>query len=75
VEVDVNSFSFCFGVLLLSSLFVIGSHTKKRPNNLIFGRMFNHQLLDMFELGVTAFKGLGSFKVCLFTVVCVFFCR
>merc|ERR1711981_1166512 len=32
--------------------FVFGSHSKKRPHNMIFGRFFNHQLLDMVEVGV-----------------------
>ncbi|KAJ2759258.1 rRNA-binding ribosome biosynthesis protein rpf2 [Coemansia nantahalensis] len=34
------------------SLFAVGMHSKKRPHNLILGRTFNHQLLDMVELGV-----------------------
>jgi len=34
------------------SLFALGSHTKKRPHNLVLGRMFDSQLLDVFELGV-----------------------
>jgi ribosome production factor 2 len=34
------------------SLFAYGSHSKKRPNNLILGRTFDSQLLTMLELGV-----------------------
>jgi len=42
--------------------FAFASHSKKRPNNLIIGRMFDHQILDMVELGVDKFKGLNDFK-------------
>ena len=44
------------------NLFVFGSSSKKRPNNLVLGRLFEHELLDMVELGVTAYKGLADFK-------------
>ncbi|XP_067950842.1 ribosome production factor 2 homolog [Watersipora subatra] len=44
-----------------ASLFLYGSHTKKRPNNLVIGRMFNHQVLDMFELGADNYQSLASF--------------
>eukprot|EP00906_Rhabdomonas_costata_P030181 RCo042623 len=39
-----------------ASLFVVGSHQKKRPHNLTIGRLFNFQELDMVELGVTRFE-------------------
>jgi len=45
-----------------ASLFAIGSHSKKRPQNLVLGRMFDHHLLDMMELGVTNAKSLHDFK-------------
>lgn len=45
-----------------ASHFVFGSNSKKRPNNLVFGRMFNGHLLDMFELGTENFKALEEFK-------------
>ena len=34
------------------SLIALGSHTKKRPNNLVLARTFDGHLLDMFEFGV-----------------------
>eukprot|EP00742_Colponemidia_sp_Colp-10_P005423 GILJ01005795.1.p1 GENE.GILJ01005795.1~~GILJ01005795.1.p1 ORF type:complete len:315 (-),score=56.52 GILJ01005795.1:121-1065(-) len=44
------------------SLFTFGSHNKKRPNNIIFGRLFDHHILDMVEFAVDNYKGLGDFK-------------
>lgn len=45
-----------------ANLFVFGSTSKKRPNNLVLGRLFEHELLDMVELGVSSYKGLNDFK-------------
>jgi len=45
-----------------SSLFMFGNHNKKRPNNLILGRMFDYHLLDMVELGVESYTPLQDFK-------------
>merc|ERR1711915_862638 len=45
-----------------SSLFMFGNHNKKRPHNLIMGRMYDHHLLDMVELGLDAFTPLHEFK-------------
>ena len=45
-----------------ASLFAVGSHSKKRPQNLILGRMFDGHLLDMIELGVQNAKTLHEFK-------------
>lgn len=45
-----------------NSLFCLGSSSKKRPFRVIFGRMFDHQLLDMQEFGVSAYKPSSGFK-------------
>ena len=44
------------------SLFAVGSHQKKRPDNLVIGRVFDGHILDMFELGVTDFKATDAFE-------------
>lgn len=44
------------------SLFIFGNTNKKRPNNLIMGRFYDYQLLDMVEFGVTKFQSLKDFK-------------
>ena len=33
-------------------MFFFGSHNKKRPNNIIIGRTYEHKVLDMVELGI-----------------------
>eukprot|EP00658_Telonema_sp_P-2_P077571 TRINITY_DN7042_c0_g1_i2.p1 TRINITY_DN7042_c0_g1~~TRINITY_DN7042_c0_g1_i2.p1 ORF type:complete len:301 (+),score=94.39 TRINITY_DN7042_c0_g1_i2:146-1048(+) len=45
-----------------SSLFALGTSTKKRPDNLVLGRTFDGHVLDMMEFGVTQFKSIESFK-------------
>ncbi|TFK45892.1 Brix-domain-containing protein [Heliocybe sulcata] len=45
-----------------ASMFLIGQSTKKRPNGLVFARMFDYKVLDMCEVGVENFVGMGSFK-------------
>jgi ribosome production factor 2 len=44
-----------------ASLIVVGNHMKKRPQNLCFVRMFDYQVMDMFELGVEKFEGMHAF--------------
>lgn len=43
------------------SLFVVASHQKKRPHNLVLGRMFEFSLLDMVELGVDKYQPASVF--------------
>ncbi|PVV05378.1 hypothetical protein BB560_000105 [Smittium megazygosporum] len=45
-----------------ASLFVFGSHSKKRPHSLVFGRIFDHKLFDMFEFHVSHFQSLLELK-------------
>mmetsp|Transcript_1778 Transcript_1778/g.2808 ORF Transcript_1778/g.2808 Transcript_1778/m.2808 type:complete len:315 (+) Transcript_1778:162-1106(+) len=39
-------------------MFLLASHSKKRPNNLTIGRIFDKQMLDMVEVGITNFKSV-----------------
>nr|CAD1838998.1 unnamed protein product [Ananas comosus var. bracteatus] len=38
------------------SLFVFGSHSKKRPNNLVLGRTYDNHIYDLVEVGVDNFS-------------------
>ncbi len=42
--------------------FAFGSHSKKRPDNLMLGHMIDGHLLDMCKLGVNNFKAPSDFK-------------
>jgi ribosome production factor 2 len=44
-----------------SSLFIIGNHTKKRPHNIIMGRLYDYKMYDMMEFGITGYKGIQEF--------------
>ena len=52
-----------FSRKLNSPLFMFVSHNKKRPNNLVLGRTFEHTILDMVEFGIDNYKSLKEFKV------------
>ena len=43
------------------ALFCLGNHNKKRPHNIVLGRTFDAQLLDMVELGVLEHTPLARF--------------
>lgn len=42
-------------------LFCFGSHQKKRPDNLVLGRIYDGKSLDLFELGVENYQSLNHF--------------
>jgi len=44
-----------------ASLFAFGTHSKKRPQNLCVGRMFDHHLLDVAELAIEEFHPMAEF--------------
>lgn len=43
------------------NLFLFGSSSKKRPDNLVLGRIFEQELLDMVELGIKEYKAMSEF--------------
>ncbi|WVF65368.1 hypothetical protein IAT40_000095 [Kwoniella sp. CBS 6097] len=43
-----------------ASLFVTGLHSKKRPHDLVFTRIFDGRVLDMIELGVEEFTSMAD---------------
>ena len=42
-------------------LFVLGSHSKKRPHCMTLGRIFDGHLYDLCELSVQRFRSLQDF--------------
>ncbi|XP_017482002.1 PREDICTED: ribosome production factor 2 homolog [Rhagoletis zephyria] len=44
------------------ALFAFGSTSKKRPNNLVLGRIFENEVLDMIELGIKHYTAMSEFK-------------
>lgn len=50
------------------SLLVLGTHNKKRPNNLTFARTFDHRIYDMIELRLESFKFLKDFRKTTFDI-------
>lgn len=39
-------------------MFVFGSNSKKRPNNIVIGRTYDWKILDMVEFGLTSFTSI-----------------
>ncbi|KAJ3105222.1 rRNA-binding ribosome biosynthesis protein rpf2 [Phlyctochytrium planicorne] len=42
-----------------ATFMVLANHSKKRPHNIVFVRYFDHQILDMYELGII--RGLPQY--------------
>ncbi|GAA5983164.1 hypothetical protein JCM5350_007904 [Sporobolomyces pararoseus] len=45
-----------------ASLFLVGTHTKKRPHGLVFVRCFSGEVMEMLELGIEEVMKLSDFK-------------
>jgi ribosome production factor 2 len=58
---DTNSIEFLM-VKNDCSLFALGSHSKKRPTNLILGRAYDGHILDVFEFGIDNYAAINAFK-------------
>ena len=43
-----------------AAFLLLATHSKKRPDNLVFIRTFDYHVLDMIELGITAFESIRS---------------
>ena len=46
-----------------ASIFAFGTHSKKRPHNLVLGRTFDGHILDMYELGLKSARPMSDFPV------------
>ena len=44
-------------------MFLLGQSTKKRPDGMVFVRMFDNRVLDMCEVGVDDWVPMNDFKV------------
>ncbi|KAK4701561.1 ribosome production factor 2, partial [Phenoliferia sp. Uapishka_3] len=45
-----------------ASLFLVGSHTKKRPHGLVWARCFAGEVMEMLEVGIEEVMAMSSFK-------------
>ena len=46
-----------------ASFFIIGQSTKKRPDGLVFARMFDGKVLDMCEFGIEGYVSISEIPV------------
>ena len=44
------------------SLFALGSHSKKRPHNLVLGRLYDFHLYDALEFGIEQLQLIKEFR-------------
>ena len=58
-----------------AGLFIFANTNKKRPDNVILGRTFDGQVLDMVELGVTNFESIEQVQKAAGTSACMAGCR
>lgn len=47
--------------VFIAPLLQYGSHSKKRPDNLVIGRTYDHHIYDLIEVGIENFKSMHSF--------------
>lgn len=52
-----------------ASLFAVGMHSKKRPNNLVLARTYDNEVMDMIELGVEKAVSVKESKVLPFIFI------
>ncbi|GAA5906205.1 hypothetical protein JCM8208_000662 [Rhodotorula glutinis] len=45
-----------------ASLFLIGTHTKKRPHGLVWARCFAGEVMEMLEVGIEEVMAMSNFK-------------
>jgi hypothetical protein len=50
-----------FVMINASCILQYGSHSKKRPNNLVIGRTYDHHVYDLVEVGIENFRAMESF--------------
>ncbi|POY74398.1 hypothetical protein BMF94_2592 [Rhodotorula taiwanensis] len=58
---DATSLNF-WSVKNDASLFLIGTHTKKRPHGLIWARCFSGEVMEMLEVGIEEVMAMSHFK-------------
>uniref|UniRef100_A0A183E2E1 Ribosome production factor 2 homolog n=1 Tax=Gongylonema pulchrum TaxID=637853 RepID=A0A183E2E1_9BILA len=65
-DVDLEKFAMKYD----ASLFLVGFNSKKHPNSLIFGRMYDYHVLDMVELQIKSLVESKQFKTARVPVGC-----